>query len=108
MFRIIDETQRLIGELAGIVRLIERHDADLGCQIRRAATSIALNLAEGSARTGKDRLRMYRIARGSALEVLAALTTAVSWRHLTSEQAQSALEAADTVCRMSAGLVAPR
>ena len=40
----------------------------------RAAGSAVLNLAEAMGREGADRARMLRIARGSALEVDAALT----------------------------------
>ena len=43
-------------------------------QLLRAASSISLNLAEGSAKPiGKDRLRFYRIALGSLRECQAVL-----------------------------------
>ena len=43
-------------------------------QIRRAASSILLNLAEGSGKwTKKDKANFYRISRGSAFECIAAL-----------------------------------
>ena len=40
----------------------------LGDQLRRASTSIPLNLAEGTGKFDKDARRFYAIARGSALE----------------------------------------
>ena len=48
--------------------------AFLKSQLLRAASSISLNLAEGSAKpVGKDRLRFYRIAFGSLRECQAVL-----------------------------------
>ncbi|MFN0249264.1 MAG: four helix bundle protein [Kofleriaceae bacterium] len=42
----------------------------------RAATSITLNVSEGSKRAGKDRRRFYVMAQGSAQELRGALDTA--------------------------------
>jgi four helix bundle protein len=45
-------------------------------QLRRAATSIPLNIAEAAGRTGTaDAARCYAIARGSAMECAAILDT---------------------------------
>jgi four helix bundle protein len=46
---------------------------DLADQARRAATSIPLNIAEASGRTGKDRAHHFRIAYGSAQETAVAV-----------------------------------
>lgn len=46
----------------------------LSSQIRRAATSVHLNIAEGSSRKSVvERKRYYEIARGSIIEIDAAL-----------------------------------
>jgi len=42
-------------------------------QVKRASTSVALNIAEGCGKDGKDRARFFSIARGSALETAAGL-----------------------------------
>ena len=55
------------------------HDRNLADQIRRAGSSIALNLNEGRKRTGADQRRFFRHAAGSASEVRAGLEVADAW-----------------------------
>ena len=51
-----------------------RGNAPLLDQLRRAATSVTLNIAEAAGRTGRaDAARAYAIARGSAMECAAIL-----------------------------------
>ena len=67
------------GRLRPITAAIRRNDAELADQIYRAAKSLALNVAEGGRRYGKDRSYHFRIAAGSAAEIEAALRFAVAW-----------------------------
>lgn len=56
-------------------------------QIRRAALSVKLNLAEGSTRKSEtERSRFVEIARGSLAEIDAALETAVDLGYCTAQQ----------------------
>jgi four helix bundle protein len=82
-FHAYDYAVQIIRELAGPARAIAGKDPDLGRQLRKAAQSIALNLAEGRRRAGKDRLHHFRVAAGSADEVLAALDIAEAWGYVT-------------------------
>ena len=53
---------------------VRRGNAQILDQLKRAATSIPLNIAEAAGRTGQaDAARAYAIARGSAMECAAAL-----------------------------------
>ena len=59
-------------------------------QIRRAALSVKLNLAEGSTRRSEiERKRYLEISRGSVVEIDAALETAVDLQYFSVEQLQN-------------------
>ena len=73
MLRIYTDITTLLTELREPLAAIQRHDADLARQLRRAATSVLLNVAEGSGHRGGLRRQRYRTALGSALEVVAAV-----------------------------------
>ena len=56
-------------------------------QMRRAALSVHLNIAEGCSRKSeKDRKWFYEVARGSIVEVDTALDIAVSLKYTTKEK----------------------
>ena len=56
-------------------------------QIRRAALSVHLNLAEGSSRKSlAERKRFYEISRGSIIEIDTALDIAVGLEYTTKEK----------------------
>ena len=69
----------MAASLRPVLDALGRQDRDLASQLRRAAASVVLNIAEGSGRWGKDRVQHYRIAAGSAAEAKAALELAVVW-----------------------------
>ena len=79
----------MIRKLRVPVELIERRDRDLGSQMRRSACSVALNLAEGRRREGKDRYHLFRVAAGSAAETLICLWVAEAWGYIE-EQPEAA------------------
>lgn len=56
-------------------------------QIRRAALSVKLNIAEGSSRKSEtERKRYYEIARGSIIEIDAAIESAFDLDYTTKEK----------------------
>ena len=65
-----------VGLLPPILQRIERHDRDLSRQLRRAASSVVLNLAEGAGLRGGHRRERWGTALGSARECVAALQVA--------------------------------
>jgi four helix bundle protein len=55
MLRIQDTVLRLVRDLRPVVERISQHDPDLGRQMRRALTSVPLNIAEGASSRGRNR-----------------------------------------------------
>lgn len=82
MLRIHDVVLELIAEVAPLAVAIGRHDADLAKQLRRALSSVALNVAEGSGQRGARRASHYSIALGSARESWSALRVAAAWGYV--------------------------
>ena len=90
----------LIGALRPATAALRARDANLHDQIRRAATSIALNLAEASGRSGRDRRHHFRIAAGSAEEVRVALRVACAWGDLPEPMISAPLGILDRLIAM--------
>ena len=99
-FEVLHISYQLIRDLRRPLEVIRRCDAKLHTQLRTAAASIALNIAEGRGRDGKDRRHHWRIARGSAEEVRAILEVAEAFGDLRADLAIDARVTLDHILRM--------
>jgi len=100
MFDALEVSLDLVRSLRVPVLRLRRRDRALSDQVRRAASSVALNLAEGRRRSGADRTHCWRIAAGSAEELRAALRVALAWGALENRDVSQALELLDRVLAM--------
>ena len=84
---------------------IDKHDRDLARQIRRAMSSVALNLgvAEGSD-AGNRRARLHT-ALGSARETRVGLQLASAWGYIASEEFAPIEQSLDRVCALTYGML---
>ena len=107
-FRALDAAYSLISALAPVVAAVGRHDRSLRDQLRRAASSIPLNLAEGYGLEGGHEKQRFLTALGSAREVAAILEVARRWAYVSPAHADDALQVLDGVAAMTYRLVHPR
>jgi four helix bundle protein len=81
---------QVIEALRSVVPKVKRRDRGLADQLRRAASSVALNIAEADLSDPGNQRERFFTAAGSANETLAALKVAVAWGYLESGDAETA------------------
>ena len=80
----------IVAALRPLVPRVRRHDKSLADQLVRAASSVALNIAEGEHSDPGNRKARFYSAAGSANETLAALKVAVAWGYFAEKEADVA------------------
>jgi four helix bundle protein len=93
-------TIEAIEVLRPTVTRIRRCDRDLGEQLRRALSSIALNVSEGNGSEGGHRHARFSTAAGSNAEARAALRLAVAWRYVLAGEVEAGDALLDRVAAM--------
>ena len=83
MLLIAEVWLEVLMKLRVVIEQVERHDRELGKQLRRCGASVALNIAEGSGARGKNRGARYNIALGEARETRTALRVAHAFGYVT-------------------------
>ena len=107
MLRIYAVVLLMVADVAKIAKQIERHDRDLAREARTAASSVALNTAEGMRNTGGHKRERYQTALGSAQEMLCCLQVAQASRYIGKIDA-AVLDRIDHVIATLTRLVYPR
>ena len=83
---------------------IRHQDRDLGEQLRRSLSSVALNTAEGNHSQGGNRIARFSTAAGSNGESRAALRVAVAWGYVEAQEIEASDALLDRVAAMLHGL----
>ena len=91
---------QVVTEIAPLMPRIAKQDRTLAQQLRRAATSIVLNIAEGEHSDRGTARSRFQSAAGSASETRSAIRLARAWRYLREEQVESSLEGLDRILAM--------
>ncbi len=99
-FQVLDLAIQAVETLRSPIARIRSCDRDLGEQIRRALSSVALNIGEGSGNEGGTRLARFSSAAGSYAEVRAALRVAIAWGYVTASEVEPGEQLLDRIAAM--------
>ena len=106
MLRVYSDVLAMQLDARSLCARIRKHDPGLASQLRRAAQSVALNMAEGMGARDGNRGKAYRIALGEARECMAAVEVAVRWGYI--EREVPVLERWDKIVATLVRLTRPR
>ena len=106
-FDAYDRALDLLRTLSPLFDSLTACDASLADQLKRAASSTLLNIAEANRRTLRDRRNRFRIALGSAAEVAACLDVALALGYAVDTRVADALALVDRVRAMTYQLSRP-
>ena len=96
----LDRALDMVRAVRPLAAKLARQDTSLMKQLKSAASSVPLNLAEGRQRTKGDRLHHYRIAAGSAEETRVCLRVAEAWDYVKQDELEVALDLLDQIVAM--------
>jgi four helix bundle protein len=98
---VYDRARRIVRDLAPLLHTIRDQDKSLADQLKRAAQSVVLNIAEARGNDAGNAKARFSTACGSAKEVRAALNVASDWGYIEARMATHLDERLDEVCAIT-------
>ena len=98
---VYDRARKVVRELVPILHIVREQDKSLADQLKRAAQSVVLNIAEGRGSDAGNARARFSTACGSAKEVRAALNVASDWGYIEAHMATHLDERLDEVCAIT-------
>ena len=95
--RIYDVSLVVVRNVSRLARRVQLEDKDLARQMKRASSSVSLNIAEGMYSRGGNKGARYHNAMGSARETMACLHVCIAAEYATREQVAEDLDRIDHV-----------
>ena len=93
--------REIVRDLRPVIEAVKAEDAKLADQLRRAAQSVVLNIAEGRGNKGGNAELRFATACGSAKEIRAALDVAGDWGYVDLRTATRLERELDRVCAIT-------
>ena len=93
--------REVVRELVPVLHIVREHDKSLADQLKRAAQSVVLNIAEGRGNDAGNARARFSTACGSAKEVRAALNVASDWGYIETHMATHLDHRLDEVCAIT-------
>ena len=95
--RIYDKSLELVASVSKLSRRVQEHDGDLARQMRRAVTSVPLNMQEGLYSRAGNRVARFHDSMASAKETMACLHVSAAAGYLPAEAITEDLDRIDHV-----------
>ena len=93
--------RKVVREIAPLLQAVRRQDKALADQLKRAAQSVVLDIAEARGSDAGNARSRFATACGSAKEVRAALHIAGDWGYIESHTAAHLDQRLDEVCAIT-------
>src|SRR5262245_39506289 len=95
--RIYELSLTIVESVCTLANRVQQHDRDLARQMRRACSSVPLNMQEGLYSRGGSRVARFHDSMGSAKETMAGLHVCVAARYLGKTEVEVDLQRIDQV-----------
>jgi four helix bundle protein len=95
--RIYSVALEIVALVARLALEVKRHDPDLARQMKKASTSVALNLAEGEYSRGGNQLARFQDAMASANETVACVEASIAAEYIRAGEQVELLDKLDHV-----------
>ena len=102
---VVEHSLQVVALSRPLVEAVQRKDRDLASQMRRAISSISLNLSEAFGCTGGNARVRFETALGSLNEAKTAIRVAVAWGYFSNDAAAATLESLRSLGGRIFGLV---
>jgi len=98
---VYSRARKVVRELVPLLHAIREQDKSLADQLKRAAQSVVLNIAEARGNDAGNARARFSTACGSAKEVRAALNVATDWGYIETGTATHLDEKLEEVCAIT-------